>query len=101
MNIFTRRFTVTRLLASVCLLALTSYATPSAADLMKTVTAEERAACTPDVLRLCNSALPSVNRVIACMKRERPNLSAACGAAFDARIGKATATRSIGAPVVN
>jgi hypothetical protein len=83
-------------IASVCLLALCGAIAPAAAaeDLLATVTAEERAACTPDVFRLCSSALPSVKGVIACMKRERPKLSPACAAAFDARIAKSkTAAR--------
>jgi hypothetical protein len=101
MNYVTKRLSVTRLLASACLLAFSSYATPSAADLLKTVTAEERAACTPDVFRLCSSALPSVSGVVACMKRNRSNLSAACSAAVDARLGKQTATRSIGVIAAN
>ncbi len=96
-----RLFNRTRLLTSACVLACSLYATPGSADLLKTVTAEERAACTPDVFRLCSSSLPSVNRVIACMKRNRPNLSVACSAAVDARLGKQTATRSIGPIAAN
>jgi len=42
------------------------------------VTESERAACTPDVLRLCGSEIPKVDRVIACMKAKRANLSVPC-----------------------
>jgi len=52
-----------------------SYVTPSAA-----ATAEERLACTPDVLRLCSSDIPNVERMVACMKRERSQLSPQCAA---------------------
>ena len=87
-------------LASACVLALACYATPSAAEFkLSSVTAEERAACKPDVFRLCASEIPNVGRIIACMKRERSNLSPACSAAVEARLGgpkTKTATRSIG-----
>lgn len=100
-NRLTARCSVTRLLAYACFLAFTSYAMPSAAQGV-TATAEERAACTPDVFRLCSSEIPNVTRIIACMKRERPKLSPACAAFFNARAGAPqTATRSIGAPAVN
>jgi hypothetical protein len=101
MNFFVNRTTVTRSLAAACLLAISLHASPSSADLLKTVTAEERAACTPDVFRLCSSAIPNVKQVIACMKRNRPNLSSVCSAAVDARLGKQTATRSIGPIAAN
>jgi hypothetical protein len=29
-------------------------------------TAEQRAACTPDVFRLCSSAIPNVDRIVVC-----------------------------------
>ena len=101
-NRLTARYSTTRLLASACFLAFTSYAMPSAAQGVPTATAEERAACTPDVFRLCSSEIPNVTRIIACMKRERPKLSPACAAFFNARAGAPqTATRSIGAPNAN
>ncbi len=46
-------------------------------------TAEQRAACTPDVFRLCASHIPSVSAITACMRKEKPNLSAGCKAVFD------------------
>jgi hypothetical protein len=92
-----------RRLASACILLAACYATPSAAEgafERYQVTAEERAACTPDVLRLCASAIPSVNKIIACMKRERPRLSPACATAFDARVAKSkTASRAAPAKI--
>ena len=78
------------LIASAFALALTFCAAPVAAseNLAATVTAEERAACMPDVFRLCSSAVPNVKGVIACMKRERPRLSPACAQVFDARVAR-------------
>ncbi len=46
------------------------------------VTAEQRAACTPDAVRLCSSEIPDVARVTACMKAKQASLSARCRAAF-------------------
>ena len=45
-------------------------------------TPEMQQACTPDVMRLCNADVPDVDKIVACMKRNRANLSPACGAAF-------------------
>jgi hypothetical protein len=43
-----------------------------------------REACTPDVMRLCNDYIPDVPQIVACLKRERANLSPACGEIFAA-----------------
>ncbi len=41
-----------------------------------------REACTPDVMRLCNDYIPDIPQIVACLKRERANLSPACGEIF-------------------
>ena len=41
-----------------------------------------REACTPDVMRLCNDYVPDIPQIVACLKRERANLSPACGEIF-------------------
>jgi len=72
---------ISRLSFAIVLAAATaSFATQSFA----LGTAEERAACTPDVFRLCSSEIPNVDRIVACMKREKPRLSPACRAVFNA-----------------
>jgi hypothetical protein len=90
-----------RRLAAALMLAMACYSTPSAAEFsLASVTSAERAACKPDVLRLCASEIPNVGRIIACMKRKRSSLSPACSAVVEARLasekaaGK-TATRSL------
>jgi hypothetical protein len=45
-------------------------------------TPEMQQACTPDVMRLCQAEIPDVERITVCMKRNRLNLSPACGAVF-------------------
>ena len=47
-------------------------------------TPEMQQACTPDVMRLCNADVPDVDKIVACMKRNRANLSPACGTVFGA-----------------
>ena len=68
-------------------LALAAHSTASIA-----ASAEERAACTPDVFRLCSSD-------ILCMKRDRSKLSPACAAVFNPSASQ-TATRSLNDPLV-
>jgi len=46
--------------------------------------AKAREACTPDVMRLCNDYIPDVPQIVACLKRQRANLSPACGEIFAA-----------------
>jgi hypothetical protein len=46
------------------------------------VDAKAREACTPDVMRLCNNYVPDIPEIVACLKRERANLSPACGEIF-------------------
>ena len=76
-GLFFDRFSLRSRVALACVaIVVASYVTPSAA-----ATPEERVACTPDVLRLCSSDIPNVERIVACMKRERSKLSPACAAA--------------------
>jgi hypothetical protein len=90
-----KSFSLKARIASAFILALACYATPSAAQsALASVTAEERAACTSDVMRLCASQIPSVAGIIACMKSQRSKLSPACAVVFDARVASArTANR--------
>ena len=47
------------------------------------VTAEERAACSQDAVRLCSSAYPDEDALIVCMKASHAQLSPQCQTAFD------------------
>lgn len=62
------------------------------------VSESDRAACAPDVFRLCSSDIPNVERIIACMKANRTNLSPACKAVFDAKLVERAAENSRTAP---
>jgi hypothetical protein len=41
-------------------------------------TDQEREACTPDVFRLCGSYIPDADRIVACLRGNPDQLSAAC-----------------------
>jgi hypothetical protein len=62
----------------VFILALTLAMGARAAEQMGTE--EQRAACTPDAMRLCSAHIPDVPKIIACMKHNYRNLSAECRA---------------------
>jgi hypothetical protein len=61
-------------------LALTLASSPAAAQQW---TPEQRAACEPDAMRLCQPYFPDVNRIRACMAHYRRYLSPACRAVFE------------------
>jgi hypothetical protein len=46
-------------------------------------TAEQKRACTPDVYRLCAGEIPNVKAIVACLRRQKGNLSEGCRAVFD------------------
>ena len=45
-------------------------------------TPEQRAACQPDALRLCSEFVPDVDRITACMVKNRIRLTPACRILF-------------------
>lgn len=53
-------------------------------DLASKATAEQRAACTPDVFRLCAGEIPNVSKIVMCLKKEKSKLSPGCKAVFAA-----------------
>src|SRR6202795_5024677 len=46
-------------------------------------TMEQQMACTPDVWRLCGAQVPDVDRIVACLRRNTPQLSGPCRAVFE------------------
>jgi hypothetical protein len=46
-------------------------------------TMEQQMACTPDVWRLCGAQIPDVDRIVACLRSNVPQLSAGCRAVFE------------------
>ncbi|MGA7811228.1 hypothetical protein [Bradyrhizobium sp.] len=43
---------------------------------------DQRRLCTGDVFRLCSSEIPDVERITACMRRQRASLSDGCRSVF-------------------
>jgi len=60
-------------------LALAFASLPAAAQQW---TPQQRAACEPDAMRLCNQYIPDVQRTSACMSHYRRYLSPSCRAVF-------------------
>jgi hypothetical protein len=46
-------------------------------------TLEQQEMCTGDAMRLCASDIPNVERITACMERQRDSLSERCRAVFE------------------
>ena len=54
-------------------------------------TMEQQLACTPDVFRLCGEQIPDVNRIVACLRQNTPQLSGRCRAVFESSDSAANA----------
>ena len=65
---------------------------PSSASLAQGTRAQ-RMACSGDVWRLCSSAIPNVDRIVACLKRERARLSPGCQSVFNDAEAQAASNR--------
>jgi ribosomal protein S19E (S16A) len=63
---------------TVGLLAVVTCAAPALAE-----TRTERAACTPDVMRLCASQIPNVGAITSCLQEKRASLSSSCRMVMD------------------
>jgi hypothetical protein len=81
MGMHTTQATLRRLRGAVALLALALIfaISPAAAQQW---TPQQRAACEPDAMRLCNQYVPDVQLTSACMSHYRRYLSPACRAVF-------------------
>ena len=56
-------------------------------------TQEEANACTPDVFRLCQQAIPDAGRVAHCLAAKKSQLNAACATVFNRHEQKTIAER--------
>jgi hypothetical protein len=54
---------------------------------------DQRQLCTGDVFRLCASEIPSVERITACMHRQRASLSEGCRRVFGKPVEQSAAVR--------
>jgi hypothetical protein len=46
-------------------------------------TAEQQSACTPDAFRLCGAYIPFADKVEACLRQRKSDLSLACRSVFE------------------
>jgi hypothetical protein len=60
---------------------------------------EQQMACTPDVWRLCSEQIPDVNRIVACLRQNTPQLSNNCRAVFESNNSVPTPPRGRVAPL--
>jgi hypothetical protein len=81
-HVHVRRARGVTLVTSAVLLSIAGAVTATSAEYRGTQ--EQQQACTPDVMRLCPDSVPDVNRIVSCLRRNRSNLSAPCGAVFGA-----------------
>jgi hypothetical protein len=59
---------------------------------------EQQMACTPDVFRLCGAQIPDVNRIVACLQQNTPQLSGPCRAVFDSNANTNAVVSQPGVP---
>lgn len=71
-----------RLFAPAVVAAALCFSAVSAESGHHSGTADEQAACTPDVFRLCADQIPSETRIVACLKQKKARLSPACRKVF-------------------
>src|ERR1700674_2300790 len=64
--------------------ALGASFTPAPAAAQSRGTPEQQQACQPDAMRLCSEFVPDVERITACMIKNRIRLSPPCRAVFSA-----------------
>lgn len=68
-----RALTPVAIAAAFCFITVTASAEDSA---------DAEAACTPDVFRLCSAYIPSEDKIVACLIRNKTKLSPACRKIF-------------------
>jgi hypothetical protein len=57
-------------------------------------TLEQQELCAGDAMRLCSSDIPDVDRITACMERQRDSLSEGCRAIFEVETPAAATTET-------
>jgi hypothetical protein len=79
-----------RKLSTLALLVMITAPLPAMA-----YTQEDAEACTPDAMKLCQSAIPDAGRVTQCLVQNKRQLSAACATVMN-RPHDASAARPVG-----
>jgi hypothetical protein len=76
---------MTRFLPRLCFVVLVSGAGFSTAALAQALSAEQRAACQADYNKYCKGTMPGGGRIIACLNKQRDQISDACKKVLDAQ----------------
>jgi hypothetical protein len=79
-----RMVPLTQWCVSLALLSATASPAPSFSQ----GTLEQRLACTPDVLRLCDAFIPNADEITICLREKNAELSDACRTAFEAEMNQ-------------
>jgi hypothetical protein len=61
---------------------LLSIGAPGAAFAQQTHSAEDEAACTPDVMRLCQEFIPDRDAIVTCLIKKKKDMSPECTKVF-------------------
>lgn len=69
-------------LMRACIVVTFGLAASSASAQQHKGSAEDQAACTPDVYRICSQYIPDEDDIVACLQRKKEQLSPACHAVF-------------------
>jgi hypothetical protein len=75
-------FSLAGMTAALGLAWSVSFAPTTPATAQSHGTPEQQQACQPDAMRLCSEFVPDVERITACMIKNRIRLSPACRAVF-------------------
>jgi hypothetical protein len=81
--------------AALIMMAMLAATAPASA-----YTPEQEQACSSDAFRLCSSEIPDVDRVTACMARNRTQLSPPCRAQFGPEPRETVEDEPVGRPRV-
>jgi hypothetical protein len=74
---------LTRSNFSTCKLMLATVFMLTTTAVSHAYTLEQQEICSGDAMRLCSSEIPNVERITACMERQRDQLSERCKAIFE------------------
>lgn len=73
----------TSTIGRIALLATIMVTTSTSLASAQTYSSDQRRLCIGDAFRLCSSAIPNVEEVTACMRKQKASLSSGCKAVFD------------------
>jgi hypothetical protein len=72
-------------MARLCFVVVALVSGFSTAALAQALTAEQRAACQADYNKYCQGTMPGGGRIIACLNKQRDQISDACKKVLDAQ----------------